>query len=373
MRKYGVGPSDTWKLEVRISGPAEADLGVLRALGEDGKAILRQSALAREIRTEMRQSVPRYVPVYNQERGRWSGVSRQDIANTTKRAFDGLQVGLYREGDDVDPILLRSVDVERRNIADGAEALQIRPALSTQTIPLAGVTDAIAIEWEDPIIHRWNRRRAVTVQANPIDGATFPDLYSDVIEDFEALEARLPAGYEMFWDGELSSTVDAQAALVPGLIPAAVVIFTIIVLLYNSVRVLLCVLIVMPFAAIGVVFGLIALDSPMGFVAILGVLSLSGMMIKNMIVMTNAIKESVAAGLDAFNACVQASVSQARPIMLAAGTTVLGVIPLLPDPFWNAMAASIMAGLGIGALLTIVLYPTLYATLHGIREAKEIS
>ena len=102
--------------------------------------------------------------------------------------------------------------------------------------------------------------------------------------------------------------------------------------------------------------------------AILGVLSLSGMMIKNMIVMTNAIKEGEAEGLNSFEACVNASVSQARPIMLAAGTTVLGVIPLLPDMFWNAMAAAIMAGLGIGAILTIVLYPTVYATLHGIRE-----
>lgn len=368
VRKYGVGPSDTWKFEVRISGPAEADLGLLRTLGERGKAILRQSPLAREIRTEMRQSVPRYVPVYNQERGRWSTVTRQDVADATKRAFDGIQVGLYREGDDVDPILLRNIDSERRNLADGIETLQIRPLMSVTTIPLGGVTDALAIEWEDPIIHRWNRRRAVTVQANPIDGATFPDLYNDVIGDFERLEADLPSGYDVIWDGEFSSTVEAQEALVPGVIPALVVIASIIVLLYNSIRVLLCILLVIPFAAIGVIFGLIALDSPMGFVAILGVLSLSGMMIKNMIVMTNAIKEGEVEGLHPFDACVQAAVSQARPILLAAGTTVLGVAPLLPDPFWNAMAAAIMAGLGLGAIFTIVLYPTFYATLHGIRE-----
>ncbi len=368
VRKYGVGPSDTWKFEARISGPAEADLTVLRALGEEGKAILRQSPLAREVRTEMRQSVSRFVPVYNQERGRWATVSRQDVADATRRAFDGIQVGLYREGDDLDPIILRNIDTERRNLADGIVSLQVRPQLSYRTIPLGGITDAVAIEWEDPIIHRYNRRRAVTVQASPLDGTTFPDLYNDVIEEFEELEAKLPAGYDIYWDGEFSSTADAQTSLTPGLIPAVVVITTIIVLLYNSIRILLCILLVLPFAAVGVIFGLIALDSPMGFVAILGVLSLSGMMIKNMIVMTNAIKEGEAEGLNSFEACVNASVSQARPIMLAAGTTVLGVIPLLPDMFWNAMAAAIMAGLGIGAILTIVLYPTVYATLHGIRE-----
>ena len=135
-------------------------------------------------------------------------------------------------------------------------------------------------------------------------------------------------------------------------------------------RVLAAIFIVIPFAAIGVIPGLILCDSPLGFVAILGILSLMGMMIKNMIVMTNAINNGIEAGLHPFNACVEAAVTQARPIALAAGTTVLGVIPLLPDVFWNAMAVSIMAGLGVGSLLTIVFYPTLYATLHGIREPE---
>lgn len=261
---------------------------------------------------------------------------------------------------------MRNVETERRNLADGLAVLQIQPELSTDTIPLAQVTDGVEVVWEDPIIHRWNRRRAETVQASPIDGETFPSLYADVIGQFEELEASLPPGYELFWDGEFDSTARAQSSLIPGMIPAAVVISTIIVLLYNSIRVLLCILLVVPFALIGIIFGLIALDSPMGFVAILGILSLSGMMIKNMIVMTGAINDGIAEGTHPFDACVQAAVSQARPIMLAAGTTVLGVVPLVVDPFWEAMAACIMAGLGVGALLTIILYPTLYAVLHGI-------
>jgi multidrug efflux pump subunit AcrB len=372
-RKYGVGPSETWPLEARISGPSTADLRVLRRLGEEGMAILRDSPYARDIRTEMRNPAQKLVPRYSQERGRWATIDRQDVAAATRRAFDGLTVGLYREGDDLYPIIVRNVERERKMLGDTLDALQIQPQLYTRTVPLGQVSDGIDVLWEDPIVHRWQRGRAVTVQAASKASVTFPTLLADVRDDFEAL--GMPPGYEIFWDGEYASTVKAQSSLIPGMIPAVVIIALIIVLLYNSIRVLLCILLVVPFAAIGIVYGLLALDSPMGFVAILGVLSLAGMMIKNMIVMTDAITLGVAEGMHPFDACVRASVSQARPIFLAAGTTVLGVVPLLPDPFWSAMAACIMAGLGVGATLTIILYPTLYATLHGIKrpEAAEAS
>ena len=141
-------------------------------------------------------------------------------------------------------------------------------------------------------------------------------------------------------------------------------------LIYFLSGIFACILLTIPFGAIGVIYGLWALNSPMGFVAILGILSLTGMMIKNMIVLTDAIKQAEASGMHPFDACVRGAVTQARPIALAAGTTVLGVIPLFPDPFWNAMAAAIMAGLTVGATLTIVLYPTLYATLHQIHPPE---
>ena len=293
-------------------------------------------------------------------------VSRQDLADTTKRAYDGVTVGLYREGDDLYPVIFRQIEEERAIVAGGFDALQIRPTLATHTVPMGQVVEGIDLEWEDPVIHRWQRRRAETVQCSPIDGETFPALRASVVDEFNALD--LPPGYEIFWDGEFDSTQTAQTSLIPGLVPAGVLIMLIIMLLYNSIRTLLCILLVIPFAAIGLLWGLVLLDSPLGFVAILGILSLMGMMIKNMIVMTNAIQTEIKEGLDPFQACVEAAVTQARPIMLAAGTTVLGVAPLLPDLFWNAMAVSIMAGLGVGSLFTIILFPTLYATLHGIRE-----
>jgi multidrug efflux pump subunit AcrB len=369
VRLYDVGPADTWKFEARLSGPAQADLGELRGIGNQIMEILRKSPLAREVRSEMRNPVQKLVPQYEQERGRWASITRQEVANATLRSFDGMQVGLYREGDDLLPIVLRNVESERARVAGGGlVTLQVSPKFGTQTVPLAQVTDGVTTEWEDPVIHRWQRRRAMTVQATPIYGETFPSLYADVIDEIEAID--MPPGYEIFWDGEWDSSVDAQTSLLVGVPVTFVLLLLIVMLLYNSIRVLICILLTIPFAGIGVIYGLWALDSPMGFVAILGILSLIGMMIKNMIVLTDSIKQSEEAGMRPFDACVKGTVSQARPIALAAGTTVLGVIPLFPDPFWNAMAASIMGGLSVGAVLTIVLYPTLYATLHQIHPPE---
>ncbi len=369
VRLYDVGPADTWKFEARLSGPAQADLAELRGVGNQIMDILRRSPLAREIRSEMRNPVQKLVPVYHQERGRWASITRQEVANATLRSYDGMQVGLYREGDDLLPIVLRNVEPERARVAGGGlVTLQVSPKFATQTVPLAQVTDGVHTEWEDPIIHRWQRRRAMTIQASPNYGETFPSLYADVIDEIEAID--MPPGYEIFWDGEWDSSADAQGSLLLGVPVTVVLMLLIIMLLYNSIRILACVLITIPFAAIGVIYGLWALDSPMGFVAILGILSLTGMMIKNMIVLADAIRDGEQKGMHPFDACVQGAVSQARPIALAAGTTVLGVIPLFPDPFWNAMAASIMGGLSVGAILTIVLFPTLYATLHGIQPPE---
>ena len=207
----------------------------------------------------MRQQVPKVVADYDQERARWSAVTREDIAQSTRWAYDGTPVGSYREGDALLPIIARNVEEDRARVSGELDVLQVQPTLGLETIPLGQVTDRVDVVWEDPIIHRWNRRRAETVDASPIDGETFPSLYGSVIEAFEELEASLPPGYQIFWDGEYDSTATAQGSLIPGLIPAAVIIFTIIVLLYNSIRVLLCILLTVPFAGIGVIFGLIAL------------------------------------------------------------------------------------------------------------------
>ncbi|MCZ6872214.1 MAG: efflux RND transporter permease subunit [bacterium] len=361
VRKYSVGPSDTWPFEVRISGPADADLNVLRSLGEQGMAILKQSQLAKEIRIDMRQRVKKIVTVYNQERGRWAVTSREDIGRSVRRAYDGLVVGVYREGEDLWPIIVRDSEEERRKAAADLGSLQVVPTLSTQTVPLAQVSDDIRVEWEDPIIPRWNRRRAVTIQAAP-DGVTFAVLRARVLDAFNALD--LPPGYEILWDGEFDSQKLANEALIPGLIAAAPIILLILVVLFNALRPPLIILLTIPFALIGITAGLLLTDIPFGFMALLGAMSLAGMMIKNAIVLLDQIKLELAAGKRPYDAVVDSAVSRLRPVVLAAATTVLGVVPLLQDPFWMSMGATIMAGLTFGTILTMVVVPVLYACFY---------
>jgi multidrug efflux pump subunit AcrB len=362
-RKYGVGPSNTWKFEVRISGPAVADPATLRSLAEQGLAALRVSPLAGPVRTDWRDPVQRLEPEYSQDRGRWAMVSRDDIARATKRAFDGRSVGLYREGDALLPIVLRHTEEERTDI-DSFDVLQVQPGMSTASVPLSQVVEALKLPWEDPIIGRRDRRRTITVQANPAQGATLTELRNAVLADFEAIE--LPPGYKLEWGGEYEDTVKSQAALMPGMIPTAAVILLVIVVLFNAFKPPIVILLTIPFALIGITLGLLVFDVPFGFVALLGAMSLAGMMIKNAVVLLDQVNINLADGVQSYDAVIEAAVSRLRPVMLAAATTVLGVIPLLQDVFWIGLSVTLMAGLTFGSILTMVIVPVLYATVFRI-------
>ncbi|MFQ5923674.1 MAG: efflux RND transporter permease subunit, partial [Anaerolineales bacterium] len=368
LRKFGVGPSNTWKIEARISGPAVADPGVLRSLGDQAVSILEANPLTGYVRTNWRQRTQKVVPDYNQERARWAAVSREDVANTTKRSFDGRQVGLYREKDDLIPIVLRLVEEERQNVGR-LEVLQVQPALGTDTVPLAQVTNTVLPQWEDPLIWRRDRRRTITVQGNPVPGVTAPTLRNSVLANFEAIELP-PGGYKLVWGGEYEDTVDSQASLIPGVIPAVVIIAFIIVALFNAFRPPLIIVLTIPFAAIGITAGLLTFDVPFGFVALLGAMSLAGMMIKNAIVLLDEVNLNLAAGKSPYQSVTDSAISRLRPVALAAATTVLGVMPLLQDLFWIGMAVTIMAGLAFGTILTMVVVPVLYCTLYRIPSPK---
>ncbi len=360
VRKYGVGPSDAWPIELRFSGPAEADPVVLRSLADQGMAILEMSPLAKDVRTNWRQRVKTLVADYDQDRGRWSGISREDLAKGTKRAFDGLPVGLFRDGDDLTPILIRNVERERQNIS-ALDVLQIQGALSTESVPLSQVTQSLELRWEDPIIWRYDRRRAISVQASP-KGVTFPSFRASVIEELEGIE--LPPGYRMDWGGEFKSTQDARSSLVPGVVPAVVIMLFIIVALFNAFRPALIIVLTIPFALIGITWGLLWSNTAFGFMALLGAMSLSGMMIKNAIVLLDQINLELAGGKDLYQAVIDSALSRLRPVVLAAATTVLGVIPLMGDLFWVSMSVTIMAGLAFGTVLTMIMVPVLYAVLE---------
>ena len=370
VRKYTVGPGDDWPFELRISGPAEADLTTLRRLAEEGMAILERSPYAKHVRTDMRQPVQKVVAEYDQARARWSGTTRENIAQATRRSHDGTPVGLYREGDSLIPIIARDAEEERQRAAAELDLVQVHPMLGMKTVPLGQVARDIRLEWEDPIIVRFQRRRQAAVQATP-RGVTFPTLRASVLDEIEGIE--LPPGYSLFWDGEYDSTVTAQASLIPGMVPAAVVIVVIMVALFNALRPPLVILLTVPFAVIGITAILLPTQTPFGFMALLGAMSLIGLMIKNAIVLIDEINANEAAGKSPYDAIVEAGISRLRPVCLGAGTTILGVTPLLQDAFWVSMALTIMAGLTFGTVLTMVLIPVFYATLHRVPSPARAS
>ena len=364
MRRYGVGPSNTWKVEARVTGPTDTDPQVLRRVAQDIAAIFRDEPLSAYVRTDWRQRVQKVVLDFNQERARWSTVDRDDLANTTKRAYDGLTIGFYRENEDLIPILLRHQESERRNIA-GVEVLRVQTPNSTVAVPVAQIVDGVATQWEDPRILRRDRLRTITIQSNPVIGVTAPTLQAAVAARVEAIE--LPPGFSIEWGGDFESSKDANASLAPGLAPALALVALITIGLFNAFRPPLIILCVIPTAVIGITVGLLVFDAAFGFIALLGAMSLAGMMIKNAIVLLDQIKIEQAAGSPVYDAIVDSAVSRLRPVMLAAATTVLGVIPLLPDVFWVGLAAAIMGGLAIGSIATMIVVPVLYALFYRVR------
>jgi multidrug efflux pump subunit AcrB len=368
VRRYGLGPSKTWTVEGRISGPAVADPQELRQVADQFSNIIKASEHCKVWQSDWREPVMKVVADYNQERARWSGVSRDNIARATKRSTDGFPVGQYREQDKLLPILLRSTPDERAQFAGAIPSLQVHPSLSSETVPLSQVTSKIEVEWDVPIVWRRDRRRTVTVQARTADRVPASLLMDDVRPQLEAIE--LPPGYTFEWGGEYESARDSQQSLIPGVVPAVVIVAITVVALFNAYRPPLIIMLVIPFAMIGVTVGLLATGQPFGFLALLGVMSLAGMMIKNAIVLLDQIDIEKAAGKNDYDAVMEAAASRLRPVALAAATTVLGVIPLLKDVFWVAMAVTIMFGLAFGTVLTMILLPVLYACFYRLSPTK---
>lgn len=364
-RKYTVGPGETWAIEARFSGPAVADPAVLRDIGRRGMDILHANAMARDVRANWRTPVLRVTADYSQEQGRWTGVTREDVARATRMGYDGSSVGVYRDGDEMLPIIGRFSEEERSARSGTMASLPVSPLTSSASIPLAQLTRSIRPEWEDPLVWRWDRRRAITVAGAP-DGVQAPTLQASLFEEFDAID--LPPGYTLEWDGLYDAQKTSMEGLMPGIGPALAVMALIIVMLFNALRQPLIIALLIPFALIGITVGLLSTGTPFGFMALLGAMSLAGMMIKNAIVLLDQVKLELEAGRSPYDAVVESAVSRLRPVLNAAATTILGMAPLLQDVFWVSMSVTIMFGLLFGTVLTMVLAPVLYTIFFRVRR-----
>jgi multidrug efflux pump subunit AcrB len=368
LRPFALGPGTTWKFEVRISGPALATSDTLRALAARGADILRQNPQTDVVQTNWQQRVPKIEPEFNDARARWAGVSREDVVRSIGQSLDGRIIGVFNEEDEALPIVLRvKPDEGVGSDVAAVRGVQIRPENSAHTIPIDQVIDQFSVKLEDPVIWRRDRKRTITLQANPVQGVTLPTYMQDVMPKFIALSKDLPRGYKMDWGGEYENSTKSQRSLIPGIVPAVAIMLLIIVGLFNAIQPALIIALTVPFAVVGMTLGLLATGTPFGFVALLGAMSLAGMMIKNAIVLLDEVNVNLAAGKSQYDAVVWAALSRLRPVFLAAATTVLGVIPLLSDVFWVGLAVTVMAGLAIGTAFTMIAVPVLYATFYRIR------
>lgn len=362
IKQMEIGPSTDAKIEARFTGP---DPDQLRQLAGKAIAVLQADAGAHNIRHDWRQRTKVIRPQFNEAMGRRVGISKQDLDQLLLSTFSGQQVGLYREGTQLLPIIARAPQAERLNINSLPE-LQIYSQAANAYVPITQVTNGFDTGWEDSLIMRRDRKRTLTVMADHdvLGDETAASLFNRVKPGIEAIP--LPPGYKMEWGGEYESSGDAQAALFGGLPLGYLGMFIITVLLFNSIRAPLVIWATVPLALIGVTVGLLVMGAPFSFMALLGLLSLSGMLIKNGIVLVDQINLELSQGKDPYLAVFHSAISRVRPVAMAAITTILGMIPLLFDVFFESMAVTIMFGLGFATVLTLIVVPVLFTLLYRI-------
>ncbi|ELA8174423.1 efflux RND transporter permease subunit VmeI [Vibrio alginolyticus] len=367
LKQIELGPGGGAKIEARIIG---SDPTVLRTIAAQVKDIMYADPQATNIRHDWRERTQVLEPQFNESQARRYGITKSDVDDFLSMSFSGMTIGLYRDGTTLMPIVARLPEDERIDIRN-IEGMKIWSPAQSEFIPLQQVTMGYDMRWEDPIIVRKNRKRMLTVMADPdiLGEETASTLQKRLQPQIDAIQ--MPPGYSLEWGGEYESSGDAQESLFTTMPMGYLFMFLITVFLFNSIKEPLIVWLTVPLALIGVTTGLLALNTPFGFMALLGFLSLSGMVLKNGIVLLDQIEIEMKSGKEAYDAVVDAAVSRVRPVCMAAITTILGMIPLLPDIFFKPMAVTIMFGLGFATVLTLIVVPVLYRLFHKVAVPKQ--
>lgn len=364
-KKFLLGPGQGGRVQARFRGP---DPATLRELGDQAVRILQDDGGTVAVRGDWREPDKVIRPDLLEAQARRNGITRVEVAQALASSFEGRVVGFYREPGRAAagvypqetrllPIVVRPPLAERSDVA-AINSLQIWSPIAGRMIPLNQVTSGAEVVWEDPVVMRRDRFPTLTVHADPRSGLP-SELFNRVRSKIEQI--ALPPGYSLAWGGEYEDSSLARAALAKPLPYVLALMVFIVVCLFNSIRTTLVIWLIMPMALIGVTTGLLLTGQPFGFMAMLGVLSLGGELIKNQIVVLSKVVTEREKGKTTYQAILDAGVSKMRPVCMVVLTTVLGMIPLLVDPFFGAMAVCIMFGLTVAAILSLIVTPVLYA------------
>ncbi len=371
-------------IEVQFAGP---DPEVLHTLTDQASEIMRKHEGVSMVRSNWFPKIPVLKVDYDQSKARELGLSRQDLSISLLTATDGIPVGSFHEGNTSKSIVVRSVDKDGNPIEglnniptfgmlpsfNGLDIHTLQGVRSTEdlysalfaTSPLSSAISGITLEWEEPIVIRYNGERAMRTQCMPKVGYTAEEIRSAVAEEIESI--TLPDGYSFKWEGEYNASMESKKYLFRYYPMAVILIIALLIMLFKDYRRPVIILLCLPLLGIGIVFGMLLSGKAFGFVAIVAALGLMGMLIKNAIVLVDEIESMRRSGVDAREALIQSSMNRFRPIMLASLTTILGMIPLLSDSLFGAMAVVIMSGLLVGTLASLVFLPVLYAMFFKIK------
>lgn len=353
---FELGTGGAGKIQARISGP---DAEILREISGKVVKTFSQESSAKAVRTDWRNKQKYIEAVIAEEQANINGITRPMIAEALKESFEGVNTGVYRENNLLLPIIARANSEERNDITN-IDNIQIWSPIAQRMIPLRQVVHSFESKFEDGLINRRNREKTITVFADPKYG-TATELFTKLKVEVESIP--MPDGYKLEWGGEYEDSKKAEdgiASTIPIFI-LSMILLTVII--FNSLKQTLVIWLCVPLALIGVTIGMLVTNQPFGFMALLGFLSLIGMLIKNAIVLVEEINLEQSQGKELTESILDSGMSRLRPVAMAALTTALGMIPLIFDAFFVSMAITIISGLVFATVLTMVVLPIIYAVV----------
>ncbi len=347
------------KIEVKFSGKDEK---VLRNLADQAKAIMTDEPTAEFVTDNWKNEVKVLKPVYSNVKAREMNINREDVARALAIASNGAPVGLYYEGDYQLPVILKL----KNTLSDDVNLVNSIPvwAQLPNSVSLSQVVDSVSIVWSDYRIMHYDGQKAIKAQCDPIVGSSTGEVMAKIQDKIEAIP--LPEGYQIEWLGETKTSKDANAGLAENLPLAVFLMIIIIIGLFGNFRQPAIIFLLVPLAFIGVIWGFVVTQTYFTFFALVGSLGLMGMMIKNAVVLLDEINLEIKAGKETLQAIIDSTISRVRPVMMASLTTILGMLPLVWDKMFNSLAISIMFGLLIGSLITLIVVPVLYAMFYRV-------
>jgi multidrug efflux pump subunit AcrB len=359
------GPPVGFPVQFRVVGQ---DPQVVRQLANRVREIMRQNPSTVDVNLEWEEPAKTIQVKIDQDRARLLGLSPQEIELGLQTLLSGSTVSFYREGTETLPVVARAVDEERLDL-DKFQDITLF-TLGGKSVPLQQIGH-LEYAQETPIVWQRNQEQILSVRCDIIDGVQAPDVSKQIDRELAAMRAELPPGYRIDLGGSIEESNKANSALF-GMFPIMIlVMLTLLMAQVQNFRKMLLIFGIAPLGIIGAVASLHLFQAPFGFVALLGVIALAGMDMRNSVILVDQIEQDISQGLSPWQAVIESSVRRARPVILTAATAILAMIPLTRSVFWGPMAMAIMGGLSIATFLTLINLPAIYVLLFRIKPEPQ--